>query len=353
MQCTLWVAISFIFCAVVYGSSSAAAAEGIKYWTPEMLIMGRMLWGFAFCLIVLIFRLIFEKGYAQVARAHFLSGPWPYFNLAVGGLLNLGIPHSLIYIAQQWIPSAAVQLSKPLQPLGSIIANCFLPVDEKVTLHKGLALLSAIIGVACGAVPSFRHTGGKASGGQVGLGYTLLILAMILFGAAASWFRWRTPNVDITISSLMQTFFSFFFDMTWSLIMDGPKKFKETFEKCPPYGWIWPILLGVLGSGMAVHGFMYIVAHLGAVGAGFIPFAQIIVGVTIGVVLLHEWKGFLWWEILLNVIGLVFLAGSLVIGFMKDKDDIPATKEGEEQHSGEADEEESRVSDETDDLAEI
>ncbi|EAX87167.1 Integral membrane protein, putative [Trichomonas vaginalis G3] len=352
MQCTLWVAISFVFCATVYGASSAAAAEGIKYWTPEMLIMGRMLWGFIFCLFTLIFRIIFEDGYKQICRAHFLSGPWPYINIAIGGLLNLGIPHSLIYIAQQWIPSAAVQLSKPLQPLGSIIANCILPIDEKLTLHKGLALLSAIIGVSLGAVPSFRHTHGKASGGQVGLGYALLVLAMILFGAAASWFRWRTPNVDITISSLLQTFFSFWFDMIWSLIMDGPKKFRDTFINCTAYGWIWPVLLGVLGSGMAVHGFMYLVAHLGSVGAGFIPFAQIIVGVTIGVVILHEWKGFLWWEIFLNVLGLIFLALSLVIGFMKDKDDMAQQEKHGEEEEEHAHGEEEQL-DETDELAEL
>ena len=330
MNCSFWVAVSFIFCAVAYGSSSAAAAEGLKHWTPEMLIMLRMLFGFGFCLIVLICRLIFQPGYKQIVRAHFCSGFWPYFHLCVGGLLNLGIPHSLIYIAQQWIPSCAVQLAKPLTPIGSALANLCMPSDEKFTCHKAIALGSAIIGVALGAVSSFRFTHGTASIGDVVLGYILLVLAMISFGVSASYFKWKTPNTDITISSLMQTFFSFWFDLIWSMIMDGPTTFKNKFNDATAYNWLWPLLLGVLGSGVAVHGFMYLVNTLGAVGAGFIPFLQIIVGIAIGVGFLGEWDGYLWWDILLQVLGIAFLSVAILVGFLKDKDEDGKGEEEED-----------------------
>ena len=340
MECSLWVAITFIFCAAAYGSSSAAAAEGLKGWTPEILIMLRMAFGFSFCLVVLICRLIFQTWYKQVVRAHFCSGFWPYFHLCIGGLLNLGIPHSLIYIAQQWIPSCAVQLAKPLTPIGSALAGLCMATDEKFTLNKALALGSAIIGVALGAIPSFRHAGGDASLGNVVLGYGLLVLAMVLFGIAATYFKWKTPNTDLTVSSLLQTFFSFWFDLIWSLIMDTPKVFVEKFQNATAYDWLWPILLGVLGSSVAVHCFMYLVNTLGAVGAGFIPFGQIIVGIAIGVGFLGEWSAYNWWEILLQVVGILFLAGAIGIGFVHDKG-LDSNDNVEEEEEDKKDEEES------------
>jgi drug/metabolite transporter (DMT)-like permease len=349
MECSLWVAISFIFCAVAYGASSAAAAEGLKGWTPEMLIMLRMAFGFLFCLVVMIVRIFVQPGYKQIVRAHFCSGFWPYFHLAVGGLLNLGIPHSLIYIAQQWIPSCAVQLAKPLTPIGSAIAGLCMVTEEKFTLNKGLALVSAIIGVGLGAIPSFRHAGGTDSLENVILGYCLLVIAMILFGIAATYLKWKTPNADLTVSSMMQTFFSFWFDLIWSLIMDSPKVFIGKFQNATPYRWLWPILLGVLGSGVAVHGFMYLVNTLGAVGAGFIPFGQIIVGVAIGVGFLGEWSSYVWWEIVLQVVGMLFLGGAIGIGFLHDKGLDPKDDQADE----DAEEEKKEEEESSDELPEI
>ena len=343
MQCSLWICVSFVFCAVAYGSSSAAAAEGLKFWTPEMLIMGRMMFGFFFCLVVFIFRMVFEKSYVQIARAHFCSGFWPIFHCAIGGLLNLGIPHSLIYIAQQWIPSCAVQLAKPLTPIGSALAGLCMTSEEKFTWHKGIALVCAVIGVALCAISSFRFTHGSATIVEVVIGYVLLVAAMVSFGVAATYMKWKTPNVDITISSMLQTFFSFWLDLIWSLIMDGPSTFVKTYQEATPYAWLWPILLGVLGSGVAVHGFMYLVNTIGAVGAGFIPFGQIIVGVAIGVALLGEWNGYLWWDILLQVIGILFLIGAIVIGFLHDKQEDMPSKHVEEEEEEELPEHDQRT----------
>ena len=280
----------------------------------------------------MIFRLIFEKNYKAIVRAHFTAGFWPIFHLGVGGLLNLGIPHSLINIAQLWIPSAAVQMAKPLTPTVSQICSHFLVPDERFTWLKFSALVCSVIGVSCTAVPSFIHA--KTTGTDVthmAIGYTLLIVAVSLFGVASVYFRVKTPNTDITISSFVQTGVSFVFDIIWSLIMDGPETIKYDITHATWYGWIWPLMLGVLASGVAVHGFMYLVNNLGAVGANFVPFAQILVGVTLGVAWLHEWAPYRLWEIILSSIGLVFLTAAIVIGFWHEKEKKPKRIEGEEE----------------------
>ena len=303
-----------------------------------------MLFGCIFCFLVMIGRILFENDYKQIVRGHFTSGFLPILYVGIGGLFNLGLPHILIAIAQQWIPSAAVQLAKPLIPAASAIFGEFLPINEKFTRNKLYALICAIIGVTLSAIPSFLHTNKNASFGNVLFGYFLLILSMAILGFAAVYFRWKTPNVDITISSFIQTGFSFIFDLVFTLYANGYNKTKDNILTVSLYGWLWPILLGVVASGIAVHGFMYLVEQLGAVGSGFIPFGQILVGVGLGVLVLNEWNGYKFFEITLQIIGILFLSSAIAIGFIKEEELNDVKK---------IDEEEDKFEESSNSLAEI
>jgi drug/metabolite transporter (DMT)-like permease len=274
-----------------------------------------MLFGCGFCIIILIFRLIFEPNYTTHVKSHFNQGIRPILHIIVGGFLNLAIPHSLIAIAQQWIPSAAVQLTKPLSPAVSQICSHFWIPDEPFTFRKFIALLSAVTGVTLAAVPSFLHTDSSDGTLLVAIGFVFLIISVSLFGLATVYFKLRVPNTDITVSAMVQTGSSFVFDITWSLIMDGPEKIRDCVTSANGLAWIWPLMLGVLASGVAVHGFMHLVHELGAVGANFVPFGQIIVGVTLGVAWLHEWAAYRWWEVAMSIAGVLFLIGAIVLGF--------------------------------------
>jgi drug/metabolite transporter (DMT)-like permease len=166
------------------------------------------------------------------------------------------------------------------------------------------------------------------------LGYLFLVVSVALFGLATVYFKLKVPNTDITISSMLQTGGSFVFDVTWSLIMDGPSKIKSCIAAADWVAWMWPLMLGVLASGIAVHGFMYLVNRLGAVGANFVPFGQIIVGVTLGVAWLHEWAQYRWWEIGMSALGVLCLVTAIAIGFWHEKvpEGIEEEEEEEEPH---------------------
>ncbi|KAH0789218.1 Integral membrane protein [Histomonas meleagridis] len=345
MKCSPLIAISFIFCAVAYGASSAAVTQALKTFTPELIIVFRMLFGFGFCLIVFLFRLKFERGYVLVVKQVMARGFMLFVHITIGGLFNLAIPHSLIAIAQQWIPSAAVQMCKPVSPTVSQIISHFIFPDERFNLFKLFALLSSIVGVVLTAIPSFNHTTNEKSTTMVAVGYILLIVAVILLGVASVYFKWKATNVDITISCMVQTFTSFIFDMIWSLIMDGPQKIKESCEQSDWLQWMWPLMLGVFASGVAVHGFMYLVNNVGAVGANFVPFGQIIVGVALGVFWLKEWSAYVAWEIAISVLGLVLLAAAIFIGFCdkSGKKNVEEEEEEEEEKDEHPEEEDKHV----------
>ena len=123
--------------------------------------------------------------------------------------------------------------------------------------------------------------------------------------------------------------------------MDGPSKIQKTLVNATWYGWIWPLMLGVLASGVAVHCFMYLVNNLGAVGANFIPFGQILVGVTLGIAWLHEWAPYKVWEIIISIIGILFLVMAIVIGFWHSKtpDRVKEDDKGEDEDAHQEEEE--------------
>lgn len=341
MRCSPLIALSFIACSVLYGSSAAVVKMALVRFTAEIIIVFRMLFGCGFCTIVLVFRMIFSPGYRSIVRAHFASGFWPVFNLCMGGLINLGIPHSLQSISQQWVPSAAVQLAKPLSPAISQVFAHFFLTDEPFTWLKFGALVSALVGVALTAVPSFLHTSTETSATKIAIGYVLLLLSTVFFGFATVYFKWKTPNTDITVSSMIQTGFSFIFCTIWSLIMEGPEKIKKSCTTATWVDWMWPLILGVGASGISVHGFMYLVNTIGAVGANFVPFGQILVGVSLGVALFKEWAAYSLWEIIISVVGILLLSLAIVLGFIKDKKEKPP-EEIEEEES-EAEEEDKNV----------
>jgi drug/metabolite transporter (DMT)-like permease len=165
----------------------------------------------------------------------------------------------------------------------------------------------------------------------MGIGFVLLIISVLLFGVAAVYFKWKTPNTDVTVSGLMQLVSSSFFCLLWSLFYDGPKSIREQLKNADIFAYLWALLVGVLGSGVGVHAFMYLIANLGAAMANFVTIGQILVGVTIGVAALGEWNGYAWWEILVNVFGMVLLGFSILIVFMGNVKETPKRELSEEE----------------------
>jgi hypothetical protein len=104
---------------------------------------------------------------------------------------------------------------------------------------------------------------------------------------------------------------------------------SETNAK--PY--VWALIVGWLGSCVGVHAFIYLIETLGAPQANFVTIGQILVGVTVGVVALGEWKDYIWWEILINGFGMILLGCSIVIVFMQNAEDDKESQGSQEDES--------------------
>ena len=340
MKCTILSAIVFLVASIFYGASYAIVDMGLKYFSAGVFQAFRMFFGLCFSSLILLARYIINKnGYRQTVRAHFTSGWMPILHLVIGGLMNLGVSHCLIAVAQQWVNSASVQMMQPFATAaGAIFAHFALP-DEKFTMIKLYSVLLSAVGVVLTGIPSFLHSGDTgASIGNMALGYFLVIISICMFGIATVYFKWKTPNCDVTCGVVVQLIASVVWNIIWALCFDGPSNIKRMLVEAPPIAWAWPVIVGCLVSGVAVHCLLYLVTALGSFGSNLVPFGQIVVGVITGVAFMGDWDNYTWWEILLCCLGCVFLIGSLVVGFF-DKNQGPKgdedNKEEEEEHKEE------------------
>ena len=90
---------------------------------------------------------------------------------------------------------------------------------------------------------------------------------------------------------------------------------------------MWPIIVGILASGIAMYAMMYLVNSVGAFGANLVPFGQMIVGLLIGVVFLIELEKYKWWEIWISFSCCIFLCVSLGITLFDGRTDNDSQKE--------------------------
>ncbi|OHT04519.1 Integral membrane protein [Tritrichomonas foetus] len=321
MKCTPTTAFIFVLDAILYGSSYAGVAQGLKYFSAGVFQTFRMLFGCLLMFLVVVIRCTFSKEYRNFIKLHFTQGVMPVVNILIGGLLNMAIPHCLTAVAQGWVASSVVQIFQPFIPLfGAIVSHFFIP-EERFTCQVAISLALALIGIVLSSIPSFLHgTDGGGSVGYVALGYTLTLFAMASFGIAPVFFKLKTPNVDESLSVCLQLAISTVFEAIYGLITDGPKSFADQVNNAPPIGWMWPVVIGALVSGVAVFCVMYLIRTIGVFGTNLVPFGQLIVGLIVGVAILDEWNGFKPWEIALNVIGILILCGSLFVGIYKKKE---------------------------------
>lgn len=319
MKFTIVDIIVYILLALVYGTAFAFVQQGQKYFNSCVLIAYRMLFGFSICFIIFWFRFFIQPGYKQIAKAHFRSGFLPVLHMAIGGIMFHGIMQCLAAIAVQWLPSAAAQITQPISTATAAIISHFVLPDEPFTIFKFFSLVSALIGVVLNAVPSFLHASSPDETKNVAIGYVIIFVAVIVQGIGMVYMKWKTPNTDVTVAAMVQIGASTILCFIVSLIYDKPKVLQRQSLHTKPIGWLWAIIIGVLATGFAGHGYVFLVNHVGATGASFIVFGQIFVGIVVGVAFCHEWSGYRWWEILMCVIGVLFIAAAIGIGFLQKK----------------------------------
>jgi drug/metabolite transporter (DMT)-like permease len=303
---------AFAILCLLFGTSYATVSRALFFCNGSMLSCIRM-WVASLCAVVaIVVRMSLNRSYSHQIHGLLDSGsaavPWRKIFLC--GIVNFGLPHSLVTLAQRTVTSVAVTISQPCITLFAFLTSLLLVPDEKCRVAKFAPHVLAIAGAVTTSVPTLQPNVHSQS-----VDYALLGAAVVSFGVGSVLIKWALPPIDQLVLCLGQSLGSALYTTAFCAWQLGPASMWAAFRNI---GWNtigWGCVLGVVYSFTTSVLYVYVIREMGPVTGGMVNFGQIVVGVLAGVIWMHEWKDYSSRDIALSIAGLATLFIAVFIGF--------------------------------------
>ena len=221
-------------------------------------------------------------------------------NLALVGLLMVGVGNLSVVWAEQWVPSGLAALLVATAPFWMAIIEAFRSGGERVDLRGGIGLLIGFAGVAMLVTP-------RGSGGAWSVGFLLGALAIQIGGMCwqlgSAHGKYNLGHVPLLASSALQ--------MLFGGVIVGIVGFA--IGEAPQYS-LTPRTLGALvyltlfGSVIAFSAYVFALAHMRTTHTSLYAYVNPVVAVFLGWLVLDE--PLTWFSVLAMV---VILAGVALV----------------------------------------
>ncbi|MDK1082349.1 MAG: DMT family transporter [Anaerolineae bacterium] len=223
-----------------------------------------------------------------------LAGWWPFILIGLG---SLAIPFYLISWGTLSIDSTVVSILNALAPLFTIgIAHLFL-ADDKITAQRMFGLLLGFAGVVV-LLSKDINSGEQSSL----LGQGAVILATIFYAASSVYARSTTKHSSPVVVGAATLVSATAISWIAAPLLENPVQVPTL-----PLTWIALLWLGVLGSGLALILFYYLLHEIGPTRTMMVTYLLPPIGVLLGVVFLKE-------ELSLHmIIGGLFIVISIIV----------------------------------------
>jgi drug/metabolite transporter (DMT)-like permease len=233
---------------------------------------------------------------------------WPrdrrtWLTFAIIGPTSLAIPIFFISWGEQTIDSAVASILNATTPLFTIVIAHYWLHDDKMTVPKVLGLLIGFAGVVI--LMSKDLTAGAHSSV---IGQAAVILASLFYAGSAVAARKFTQHVAGVARGAMPLITSTIFMWAVGPLVEQPFEFPSL-----PITWAAALWLGVLGSGLAMIMFYYLLHEIGPTRVSLVTYLFPIGGVILGVIFLDE---HLSWQLLA---GTALIVSSLAVVNWKPK----------------------------------
>jgi drug/metabolite transporter (DMT)-like permease len=259
--------IVFILLGLIWSTSFLWIKIGVREVGPMALVAFRMLFG----------------AITAVAISAYQKVVWPrdwktWGTFAILGPTSLAIPIFLISWGERTIDSAVASILNATVPLFTIAIAHFWLNDDKMTLQKVLGLLVGFAGVV---LLMSEDLSPSAHSSVIGQG--AVILAAFFYAWSAVFARKATQHVAGLARGSAPL-------ITATIFMWIVAPFSEKPFQIPalPLTWIAALWLGVLGSGLAMLMFYYLIHEVGPTRASLVTYLFPIGGVIFGVIFLNE-----------------------------------------------------------------
>jgi len=273
--------IVFITLGLIWSSSFLWIKIGVQEVGPMALVAFRMLFGAITAVVIAIYQ----------------KSEWPrdrktLLNFAILGPTSLAIPIFFISWGEQTIDSAVASILNATVPLFTLIIAHYWLHDDKMTVPKVVGLLIGFAGI----VVLFSEDLLAGAHGNV-IGELAVVLASLFYAGSAVFARRATAHVEGLARGTLPLVTSAVF--IWIV---GPIAEKPFLIPSLALTWTAALWLGVLGSGVAILMFYYLLHEIGPTRTSLVTYLFPVGGVILGVIFLDE---HLSWQLLAGTILIV------------------------------------------------
>jgi drug/metabolite transporter (DMT)-like permease len=281
-----------------------------KHWTAFILLGG--IWSASFLWIKLaldeigpftlvafrvLFGVLFAGGAVFIQRKAWPRNWASWFPFLLLGFTSVAIPFFLITWGELSIDSAVASILNATMPLFTIvIAHLFLQ-DDKMTVQRVIGLFIGFIGVV--VLLSEDLTVGAHNSA---LGQAAVILASIFYAASSVYARRKTGSAPGLVRGAAPLVSATAIMWILAPVIESPFKIPQIHLT-----WIAILWLGVLGSGLALILWYYLLHEIGPTRTGMVTYIFPLGGVILGVIFLNE---HLSWQL---AVGALLIVSSILV----------------------------------------
>jgi len=284
MQPKHWTA--FIILGGIWSASFLWIKIGLNEIGPNTLIAWRVLFG-----------LLFAGGAVFFQRKAWPRGWDEWLPFLVLGVTSIAIPFFLITWGELSIDSAVASILNATVPLFTIvIAHLFLQ-DDRMTSQRVIGLFIGFVGVV--VLMSKDLTAGAHSSI---LGQAAVILASIFYAVSSVYARRKTGAAPGLVRGAAPLVSATLLMWVVAPVFERPFQVPQL-----PLTWIAVLWLGVLGSGLALILWYYLLHEIGPTRTGMVTYIFPLGGVVLGVIFLDEQLS---WQL---AVGALLIIASIVV----------------------------------------
>jgi drug/metabolite transporter (DMT)-like permease len=129
----------------------------------------------------------FSASFREKVKLQLSDGSVSIVKCFLGGMIGLGVPTSIVTLAQRTVPSVIVTLSQPSIPLFSLVLAHFILDSEKITFHKVFVHLTAFIGALLTIIPSFGLESVDLSFRLIG--FVFIFIGLFFYGISSIYIK--------------------------------------------------------------------------------------------------------------------------------------------------------------------
>lgn len=270
--------IVFVLLGLIWSSSFLWIKIGVQEIGPMALVAFRMLFG----------------ALTALSIAAFMKVKWPrdprtWGIFAILGPTSLAIPIFFISWGEQTIDSAVASILNATVPLFTLVIAHYWLHDDRITAQKTVGLLVGFAGVVV-----LMSKDLLASEHSSVIGQAAVILASLFYAGSAVFARKYTQHVAGLARGALPLVTATIFMWILGPLAERPFEFPSL-----ALTWIAALWLGILGSGLAMIMFYYLIHEIGPTRATLVTYLFPVGGVILGVLFLNE---LLSWQLLAGTV---------------------------------------------------